>query len=42
MKGKSHNRMSFSWNRLLVLCYVISEKNDGGPEFIVDLLTEFP
>ena len=37
-----NSRMSFSWNRLLVLCYMIGEKNDGGPEFIVNLLMEFP
>jgi hypothetical protein len=37
-----NRRVSFSWTRLLVFCYAISEKNDRGPEFIVYLLTEFP
>ena len=30
-----NRRMSFTCNRLLVLCYVIGDKNNRGPEFIV-------
>jgi len=37
-----NGRMSLSWNRLLILCYAIGEKKDGGPEFSVYLLTKFP
>ena len=37
-----NSRMLFSWDRLLVLCYTISEKNNGGLELIVTLLTELP
>ena len=37
-----NGRMSLSWNRLLISCYVIGEKKDGGPEFSVYSLTEFP
>ena len=35
-------RISFACSRFLVLCYVILEKNNGGSEFIVSWLTEFP
>ena len=35
-------RSLLRWSRLLVLFYVISEKNIGGSEFIVSWLTEFP
>ena len=29
------------WSRLLVLCFAINEKNNGGSEFIVSRGTEF-
>ena len=35
-------RISFSLSRLLILCYAINEKNNGGSEFIKSWLTDFP
>ena len=35
-------RISFTRSRFLVLCYVMIEKNNGGSEFIILWLTEFP
>ena len=37
-----NGRTSSSWKRFLVFCYAMVEKNNGGSELIISLLTEFP